>query len=59
MLVHHFDPETELLSMQLKRASSLLPKKEFRAQVLAGKVMTTIVGCYDGGLFGEKSHYHQ
>jgi hypothetical protein len=60
MLVHHFDPETEQLSMQLKYASLLLPKKiKFRAQVLVGKVMTTIVGCYDGGLFGERSHYHR
>jgi len=34
-------------------------KKKFRAQVLVGKVMNTIVGCYDGGLFGERSHYHR
>lgn len=56
MLFHHFDPETEQQSTQLKHAASLLPNK-FRAQVLAGKVMTTIVGCYGGGLLAEKSHY--
>jgi hypothetical protein len=58
MLAHHFDPETEQQSMQLKHSSSLLPNK-FKAQVLAGKVMTTTVGCYNGGLIAERSHYHR
>jgi hypothetical protein len=58
MLVHHFDPETEQQSMQLEYASSLLPNK-FRVQVMSGKVMTTIVGCYDGGLLAERSHYRR
>jgi hypothetical protein len=52
MLFHHFDPETDQQCMQLKHTPSLLPNK-FRAQLLAGKVMTTIVGCYDGGVFAE------
>jgi len=49
MLVHHFDPETEQQSVKLKHASLLLPNK-VSAQVLAGKVMTTTVWFYDGGI---------
>ena len=58
MLVHPLDPETEQQSMQLKHSSLLFPNK-LKAQVLAGKFMTTTVGCYDGRLNAERSHYHR
>jgi hypothetical protein len=58
MIEHYFDPETEQQSTQLKYASSLLLQKNSGHRCLAGKLMTRILGCYDGGIFGERSHFH-
>ena len=45
--VHHYDPETKVLSMQWKHFASPPPKKA-RVQPSAGKVMLTVFWDQDG-----------